>query len=142
MYFFFILFFVSLAIIMLMIVRKLLLINNIEEHHTHHVDEMFLHKILDFKKIKYLTVENLKKIEHALIWIIVRTYLVSLNFINKKRKGIAIKIKSKLNRNYNDNILEEKKEVSKYIKIISEYRQKIRKIKHKIKEEEGLEYKK
>ena len=123
-----------------MIGRKLLLINNIEEeYHAHHVDEIFISKILDFKKIKYLTIQNLKKTEHILIWITIRTYLISKNFINKKKKDIAEKIKNKLNKNRNENILEEKKEVSKYIKIISEYRQKIRKIKHKIKEEEGIE---
>ena len=74
-----------------------------------------------------------------MIWIIVRTYLISKNFINNKRKEITEIIKNKLHNNHNENILKEKKEVSKYIKIISEYRQKIRKIKHKIKEEEGLE---
>lgn len=138
MYFFFILFFISLAVITLMIGRKLLLINKGEVPHIHYVDEIFLSKILDFNKIKYLTIENLKKTEYILIWITIRTYLISKNFINKKKKDIAEKIKNKLNKNRDENILKEKKEVSKYIKIISEYRQKIRKIKHKIKEEEGI----
>jgi len=139
MYFFFILFFVSLLVISFMIGRKLVLLNNMEGHNTHNVTETFLSEILDFDKIKNTTIKNLRRVEHVLIWIILRTYLVSKNFVNKKSKEIVEKIKTRLNRNRQNHILEEKKEVSKYIKVISDYRQKIRHIKHKIKEEEGIE---
>jgi len=139
MYFFFILFFISLAIISFMIGRKLLLLNNIEGHSAHNATETFLSEILDFNKIKKLAIEGFEKGVHTLIWVILKIYIVSLNFINKKRKEIIVKIKNRLNKNRHDNIVEEKKEVSKYLKIISEYRQKIRHIKHKIKEEEGIE---
>jgi len=122
-----------------MIGRKLVLLNNMEGHNTHNVTETFLSEILDFDKIKNTTIKNLRRVEHVLIWIILRTYLVSKNFVNKKSKEIVEKIKTRLNRNRQNHILEEKKEVSKYIKVISDYRQKIRHIKHKIKEEEGIE---
>ncbi|MEI7765587.1 MAG: hypothetical protein WCI93_03315, partial [bacterium] len=68
---------------------------------------------------------------------ILRIYILSLNFINKKRKELALKIKSYLNKNNHPEI-EGKKEVSKYMKVISEYRQKIKKMKNKIEEEEGI----
>lgn len=133
--FFLISFFISLAIIILMIGRKLLLKKDEEENHH---NEVFLSEILDFNKIKHSTIKISKKTGHTLIWIILRTYIISLNFINKKAKEIIKKIAARLNENKN-NELQEKKEVSKYIKIISEYRQKIRRLKHRIKEEEGIE---
>ncbi len=140
MYFFFILFFISLTAIILMISRKLLLINNIEGHNIDHPNELLVSGILDFDKIKHSTIKNAKKTIHALIWVTLRTYIVSVNFINKKRKEIVIKIKNKFRKHHHEiEEVEEKKEVSKYIKIISEYRQKIRTIKNKIREEEGIE---
>ena len=140
MYFFFILFFVSLTAIILMISRKLLLINNTEGHSINHQNELLISGILDFDKIKKSTIKNIKKTIHTLIWVTLRTYIVSINFINKKRKEIVIKIKNKFRKHHHEiDEAEEKKEVSKYIKIISEYRQKIRTIKNKIREEEGIE---
>ena len=84
MYFFFILFFVSLLVISFMIGRKLVLSNNIEGHNTHNVTETFLSEVFDFDKIKNTTIKNLRRAEHVLIWIILRTYLISKNFVNKK----------------------------------------------------------
>jgi len=139
MYFFFILFFVSLATISLMIGRKLILINNLEGHNAHNPTEAFLSEILDFEKIKHLTIKNGKKMGHTTIWIILRTYIISSNFINKKRKELIIKIKNRLSKHRPLENPNQPKEVSKYIKVISEYRQKIRHMKHKIKVEEGIE---
>ena len=140
MYFFLILFFISLIAITIMISRKLLLLSNIEgHHHNSYLGEVLISDMFDFDKLKKLTFKNGKKIGHATIWITLRIYIISSNFVNKKRKEIVVKVKNRLNRNRHNSITEEKKEVSKYIKMISEYRQKIRKIKHKIKEEEGIE---
>jgi hypothetical protein len=139
MYFFFILFFVSLGAIILMIGRKLSLVNDNLESSKAHTHEVFISGIFDFDKLKSTTIKNSKKLGHLLVWFTLRTYILSSNFLNKKRKEIILKIQNKINRNRNNNIEEEEKEVSKYIKIISEYRQKIRKIKHKIREEEGIE---
>ena len=138
MYFFFILFFVSLGAITFMIGRKLLLINNSEKHILHLHPENLLSDLFDFDKLKDITIKNSKKFIHILVWIILRAHILSLNFINKKRTEISLKIKSKFNKNNPENP-EEKKDASKYIKMISEYRHKIRKIKHKIKQEEGIE---
>ena len=135
MYFFFILFFVSLGAIIFMIGRKLLLINDSEKHIHHFYSENFLSDLFDFDKLKNSIIKNGKKFIHILIWITLRTYILSLNFINKKRTEIALKIRNKFNKNNTENT-EEAKEPSKYIKMISEYRHKIRKIKHKIKQEE------
>ncbi len=122
-----------------MIGRKFILLKNTSGEEAHQAGSTFISGVVDLDKVKHRAVENFKKIEHNLIWVILRTYLISRNFINRKRKEITLKIKNGLNKNRENNILEEKKEVSKYIKIISEYRQKIKHIKHKIKEEEGIE---
>jgi hypothetical protein len=137
MYFFLILFFGSLGAIILMIGRKLLLINNLEIHSSDYDNRAFISNIFDSHKIKNSAIKISKRTGHTLIWIILRTYLVSMNFITKKGKEIGEKIKNRLNKNHDK--LKENKEVSRYIKIISEYRQKIKKMKYKIKEEEGIE---
>ena len=103
-----------------------------------HQNEILISDIFNSDKIKHSAVRISKRTGHALIWILLRNYLVSIHFINKKSKEIWVKIKNGLHRNYQEK-LKENKEVSKYIKIISEYQQKIRKMKHKIKEEEGIE---
>ena len=140
MYFFLILFFVSLAVITIMIGRKLSLFSNIEGHHHNiYLGEVLITDVLNIDKLKKLTIKNGKKLGHTTIWVTLRVYIISSNFINKKRKEIVVRIKNKLNQNRNSETTKEKKEVSKYIKIISEYRQKIKKMKHKIKEEEGIE---
>jgi len=136
MYFFFILFFISLAVIIFMISRKLLLVNNSVENIK---NETLLSDILDFDRIKHLTIINLKKASHTLLWIVLKTYIISSNFINKKRKELVEKIKSRMSKRHKEEDQPEKKEVSKHIKIISEYRQKIRNMTHRIKEEEGIE---
>ena len=122
-----------------MIGRKLMLLNNLEGHTIHNTTETFLSEILDFNKIKHLTIKNSKKMGHTTIWVILRIYLISSNFINKKRKEIVVKIKEKIKKHHKSEETIQPKEDSKYIKIISEYRQKIKHMKHKIKEEEGIE---
>ena len=140
MYFFYILFFISLAAIILLIGRKLSLVkNNINELEEHHEAGVFIASVFDLDQIKHSLLLSLKRFIHALIWVILRFYLLFSNFINIKRKELAQRIKARLNKNRQQNIAEEKKEVSKYIKVISEYREKIRHMKHRIKEQEGIE---
>lgn len=130
--FFLILFFVSLGAISFMVARKWFLVKGTDQNH--HLEHSILEPF-DFDKLKYLVIKNLKKTAHILLWIFLRVYILSIDFINKKKNKILTIIKTKFNK-YKK---EENKEASKFIKIISEYRHKIKKIKHKIKEEEGIE---
>jgi hypothetical protein len=140
MHFFLILFFISLTAIILMIGRKWSLVKgNVGQPEEHHEAGVFISSIFDLDQIKHSLILNFEKAIHALIFVTLRGYLLSSNLINLKRKEWAEKIKVRLNKNRQQNIAEEKKEVSKYIRIISEYRQKIKHMKHKIKEEEGIE---
>ena len=137
MYFFLILFFASLVGIVAMISMKLALIEHKEHHHEH--EGGLLADIIDIEKIKHSSVKNLKKNGRILIWVILRTYILSINWIKNKSKEKFQKIKNKINKHTETE--EEKTEArkpSKYLSVISEYREKIKKIKHKIKEEEGI----
>jgi hypothetical protein len=132
-----ILFFLSLAGIIIMVWRELVLVKNGQVAITHHVHPF----VPDLQKIKYLTSKGTKKLSYITLFVTLKIFIKSSNFIKIKSKMFIKKLKDKFKKS-NDNSLgetTEKKEVSKYLKIISEYQQKIRKIKHRIKEEEGIE---
>ncbi len=137
MYFFLILFFLSLTAIIFMIGRKFFILNNIEGQHINTEGDNFLSEMVDSDKLKKNIIVYGKKTLHTIVWVALRIYIISLNFINKKRKDIILKLKNRFNKNYKESS-QEKKEISGYMKVISEYRQKIRRIKHKIEVEEGI----
>lgn len=88
------------------------------------------------QKVKHLTVANIKKYEHIILVEILRHYVRTTSFLKKKYQEIKIKIISLKRKNH---IEGEQKEISKFLKIIGDYKNRIREIKHKItKEEEGL----
>jgi septal ring factor EnvC (AmiA/AmiB activator) len=87
------------------------------------------------KEVKHITIQGAKKHGYSLLVIAVRFYIQSTNFLREKYKEIKTKIKEKINKNH---INGEKKEISKFLKIIGDYKNKIREIKHKIKREENL----
>ena len=128
-YFLLILFFGSLLGIIFMIGRKLVIIQGNSE-------------IVNIKEDPYLeewkhtTVKNIKKYSYLLLVAIIRTYVHSSNFIKLKYQELKIKIKEKFGKNKED--AETKKEASKFLKMISEYKHKIRKIRRQIKEEEKI----
>ncbi len=93
----------------------------------------------DLEKIKHSTFKNTKKFGYMALFVTLKFFIKSSNFIKIKSKIFAEELKNKFNKNKNGDETTGKKEVSKYLKTISEYREKIRKMKHKIKEEEGIE---
>ena len=114
-----------------MIGRKLTIL----EHEQILNQEEILFELPYFKKIKHFTVENIKKNGNILLVATVRFYVRGANLFKNKYEEIKIKIKNKSMKN---NINGEKKEISKFLKIIGDYKNKIREIKHKIKKEENL----
>lgn len=131
-----ILFFISLVGIVFMIGKKMIFLKNnqvvIEENFTFgapHIDE-----------IKYVTVKKFKEYGYILVVTTLRFSMKSSKFIKDKSEVVYKKIKDKLFKN-KDGIEEEvqdKQEVSKFLKLVSEYKHKLNRIKHKIKEEEGI----
>lgn len=128
-------FFLSLLGIIVMIWRELVLVRNGQVIAAQHSHPFFL----DLQKIKHLTFKNAKKISYKILFATLRFFIKLSNFIKVKSLAVIKEIREKIKKSNGNSIKEEKKEVSKYLKIISEYRHKIREMKHRIKEEEGIE---
>jgi hypothetical protein len=95
----------------------------------------------DLQKIKHVAKKNAKKVGYISLFLILKFFIKSSNLIKTKSKILIKELKKKFRKNkenYADELIE-KKEVSKYLKVISEYKDKIRKMKDVIKEEEGIE---
>ncbi|OGI59750.1 hypothetical protein A2814_02690 [Candidatus Nomurabacteria bacterium RIFCSPHIGHO2_01_FULL_38_19] len=129
-YFILILFFVSLISIVFMIGRKMVLIKNGQSF----VQEEFSFEIPYLKEIKILTSENIKKYEHLSLVLILRFYVRAINFSKNKYAEVKNKIRNRINQSQTSG---ERPEVSKFLKMISNYKHRIKEIKHKIKEEEN-----
>lgn len=131
MYFLLILFFGSLLGITFMIGRKLLILQNGQMTYKENA-ETFL-KAQYLEELKYTVIKTIKKHSYTGLVAIIRFYFRGTNLLKNKYQAVKTKIKNLRSKNLKD---DEKKEVSKFLKMISEYKQKIRAIKHKIKEEE------
>jgi len=134
----FILFFISLAGIIVMIGRKLSLVKNgkiiVEEEHSHSL-------ALDVEKIKNFTYRNFRKYEHVALIIVVKLYVGSSDFLKNKYSDIKTKLKNRNRKteiNANGELVQSKEE-NIFLKKISEYKHRIRHIKHRIKKEEEKE---
>ena len=133
MYFLLILFFTSLLGITFMVERKLVMLKNGVLLHR---EETFF-KAPYLEEWKHLTSKNVKRHGYTVLVATIRFYVRFSNLLKNKYQEIKIKIKNIRSRKSNSN-LSGKQEISKFLKIISEYKYKIREIKHKIKEEENL----
>lgn len=123
-------FFISLFSITFMVGRKLVLLRN-SDTATLETQEF---EFPNLKELKHNTTQNFKKCGKIALIVIIRSYLRSKNFLKNKYQILKIKVR-KIHRKRN---AEGKTEVSKFLKTMSEYKQKIREIKHQIKEEENL----
>lgn len=133
MYFLLILFFASFFGIVFMIGRKLSLLKNGQIIMK---SEVVL-GTPDIEKIKNLILKNLRKYGHMSLVEIIRFYVKTINFSKEKYEILKTKIKNKnMKKDSNGNGVE-KVEVSKFLKMISEYKHKIRELKNKIHEEEN-----
>lgn len=126
-----ILFFGSLAGISFMIGRKLLSLQNGQVFDR---DETFL-KAPHLEELKHKTVKNIKKYGYAGLVTTMRFYIRSTNLMKNKYGEARIKVKNLYLKKSNSRT-EEKQEISKFLKIISEYKHKIREIRNRINEEE------
>ncbi len=130
-YFLLILFFASLLSIIIMIGKKLAVLENEQVLNQEEV----LFELPYLKEIKHITVKNIRKHGYAGLVTTLRFYIRFTNFLKEKYKEIKIEIENKSNENHTNS---EKKEISKFLKIIGDYKNKIRDIKRKIKREEDL----
>ncbi|MBI3306122.1 hypothetical protein HYZ82_03305 [Candidatus Nomurabacteria bacterium] len=126
-----ILFSASLLSIITMIARKLPTVP--KESLTE--NEQFPLELPYFKEVKEKALQNAKKHGYAALVMTLRWYIRGTNFLKYKYESLKAKIKQKTEAS---NMNGEKKEISKFLRIIGEYKHKIREIKHRISEEENL----
>ena len=130
-------FFLSLVGIIVMIWRELVLMRSGQVMIMNHQHPF----VLDLQKIKRITFKSIKRFIYVTLYVIFRFFIRFSKFIKTMSKIFIKELKYKFKKNKNNLSREiaEKKEASKYLRVISEYRYKIRQIKHRIKEEEGIE---
>ena len=118
-----------------MIGRKITMIRNGQI-----ISSPYFHPLVpDIQKIKYSINENAKKIGYLSLVLIIRLYVRSSKFLKQRYEEAKIKVKNKFTKKaegLNGEPTEEY-QVSGFLKMISEYKHKIRNIKHKIHEEEN-----
>jgi len=138
---FLILFFTALLSIGFMLGRKLFMLkkSGMLENRVFG-DEDFVFIVPDVEEISSVAGKNLKKIGYVALVSGMRIYMLSSNFLSKKYEDVKSKvIEIKNKNNIGARIIKsERKEASKFLKVIGEYKTKIKRIKRKIKEEEGL----
>lgn len=95
-------------------------------------------KVPETEEVKYLASKNLRKIGYIVLVIIIHAYLKSSDLIKESYHGVRNKLKKIINKRNLKPENRENKEVSGFLKMVSEYKEKVRKIKNKIREEENL----
>ena len=123
-----ILFFISLIGISFMIGKKLVLLRNGNIIHTENVQKL----IPDLQTIKYVIHSKTKRGGYIATVIMLKLYIQSSNFFKNTYSKIKIKIQN-LKRNTENT--GGKKEASKFLKMITDYKYKVRNIKKQIEEE-------
>jgi hypothetical protein len=132
MYTLLILFFTSLFCIVVMIWRRLALVRSgsivVEENLPHPF-------IPELHKIKRLSFKGLKKLLDIIIIIALRLYVKLVNFLKNQYGKIKMKIRSMSQENRDGSGLLNR-EANKVLKVVSEYKNKIHRMKKNIVEEE------
>jgi hypothetical protein len=126
------LFIISFVAITIMFNRKLSLIQN--------KDVSILEKELSsleipyVVEIKYITTKKIKRYSYVALVTIIRLYFRSINLLKVKHTNLKTKLSNWHKRDIKNG--SENKEVNKFLRMVSDYKYKIRKIKHNIKKEE------
>jgi len=126
------LFFISFVAIVVMFNKKLSLMQNIKMDIIE--KEQIPLEIPYVIEIKHLTIRKVKRYGYVGLVIVIRLYFRSVNLWKRNYS----KLKTKIENWHKNDIMNnsEKQEVNRFLRIISDYKHKIRKIKHDIKEEE------
>ncbi len=88
-------------------------------------------------EIKQITVKKVKRFGYIGLVTSIRLYFRSTNLVKAKYQDLKTKMKNVQKTNAVEGTTE--KEVSRFLKVVSDYKHKIRRIKHQIKEEEKID---
>jgi|SRR6185369_10346841 len=131
MYFLLTLFFISLVGIIVMIGRKVVKLQNGQV--VLHQENFSQAPVIE--ELKEFTIKSLKKHSYAGLVGTIRIYVKTSNILKIWYQGLKVKVVKMLTKNKEG---EEEREVSGFLKMMSDYKKKIRRIKRKIKEEEEI----
>jgi hypothetical protein len=95
----------------------------------------------EITRLKFASRKGAKRYAYASLFAVLRVYIRSANFLKTRSMDLARKIEKRLLKNRAGVAAEngEKREASRYLKMISEYQRKIRLMKRRIREEENLD---
>ncbi len=128
------LFFISLISLTVMFSRKLILLKN-QGVMIEHAEDLIL-ELPFVKELKHLTIKKVKRYGYVGVVTSIRLYFRGINLAKLKYTELKDKINSVDKSKWINDI--EKREVNKFLKVVSNYKHKIRQIKHQIKEEEKI----
>lgn len=133
------LFIIAMLGIVILITRKILALNSSGEVYYKNKDVDLEFELPDLDEVKEFTNKRLKKYGYALLVVTLRLYVLGSSKVKKGAIALYNKIEQKLKKlTGKKTVLEQNKEASGFIKTMSEYKKKINKITHKIKQEEGI----
>ena len=132
MYFLLILFFGSLFGITFIIGRRLA---KIQSGHVFTYREKSLEEVDHLEVLKNITIQSIRYLSYKGLVETIRLYVKTANFLKKHYQNIENKLKERHERRLSKNGAE-KTEPNKFLKMVSDYKHKIRKIKRQIKKEE------
>ncbi len=131
-----ILFFGSLLGMTLMIGRKVMALQT-EDNRKLHLDG-FVFEIPHLDSFQEATTKELKKYGYATLVMTLKAYVKSTNMLKEQYKDLITLLENAKNRNIPENQLKAVEDkASSFLGMITEYKNKIRKIKHRIAEEES-----
>jgi len=88
------------------------------------------------EEVKYLTVKKTKKYGYVVLFITIRLYVLSSKFLSEKSVSLWNKLTHKLNHKKNGESVAT--ETSNFLKMIADYKTTVKKIRRRIKDEEGI----
>lgn len=131
------LFFVSVAGIVVLITKKLL---QIEKLRIVSKDDVFFIDVPELEDVHYVLMSKIKRGIYMALVITIRVYLLGKYNTKKFAHKAYLKLDNFLKKYSKEkSVKENKKEASKFLKIVSDYKKKVSKITEQIKEEEGFE---
>ncbi len=133
-----ILFFISLLGIGALLYRRVMILEN-SGVLVREIDGEFFFDVPDLHEVQYVMIRQMKKYGYIALVVTIRFYIRS----SKIMDYLYMEAKSKLKELYRKYAPKRKqegeaKDVSKFLKVVSEYKYKIGQIKERIREEEGL----
>ncbi|MFN4181315.1 MAG: hypothetical protein ACK4FA_01285 [Candidatus Paceibacteria bacterium] len=133
--FFLVLFFTSAIGITALVGRKVYALRHTEVHVPRDID--FTIDVPDFEEVKNTLIKKSRRYGYVALVVTIRLYVLGTHATKHHTRQIVKKIKERLNKRHTAKPTTHKSE-NKFLKKVTEYKNRIEKIKEQIKTEEGL----